>query len=70
MLCIRLIPKGEVKCFEEDEIAVSTILERIRDMLDESAGVIVVVNGKPVDNPNYIVKKDDEVVVTQEFMGG
>jgi sulfur carrier protein ThiS len=70
MLCVRLIPKGEVKCFEEDEIAVSTILERIRDMLDESAGVIVVVNGKPVDNLHYIVKKDDEVVVAQEFMGG
>ena len=70
MICVKVIPQGFNECFEEDEIPVKRILEKIQEKIGEGAGFIVLVNGKLVEDPEYIVVEGSEVVVVQEFMGG
>jgi sulfur carrier protein ThiS len=70
VICVKVIPQGFNECFEGDKIPVKRILEKIQEKIGESPGFIVLVNGKLVENPEYVVVEGSEVVIVQEFMGG
>jgi len=70
VVCVKLIPRGITKCIEHNEASIEELLSLFQDYLENSTGIIVVVNGKPVENYNYRVSEKDEVVIVEEFMGG
>lgn len=70
MICFKLLPRNIDKCIELSEAPVSLLLESIKDLLDENLGVIVVVNGKPLNNYDEVVSSKDEVVIVEESLGG
>lgn len=69
MVCVKLIPRMLTLCFEESELTVSSLLGKLGDYLDDGE-IIVVVNGRIVNDYEVTVTERDEVVVVQAFMGG
>lgn len=68
MICYKLIPRGEKFCVEKDSIKIREILNSLSELSD--TGLVVVVNGKIINDPDYTVTNNDEIVVVQEFLGG
>lgn len=70
MICFKLLPRNINKCIDLNEASIGFLLENVKDLMDEDLGVIVVVNGKPVQSYDQIVTSEDEVVIVQEALGG
>ncbi|MEM0001392.1 MAG: hypothetical protein QXS24_02175 [Desulfurococcaceae archaeon] len=70
MICFKLLPQNIEKCIDVDRASISYILSSIKDLLDEDLGIMVVVNGKLVQNNDQTVSSEDEIVIVQESMGG
>ncbi|MEM1639758.1 MAG: hypothetical protein QXJ69_06775 [Desulfurococcaceae archaeon] len=70
MICFKLLPQNIEKCIDVDRTSISYILSSIKDLLDENLGIMVVVNGKLVQNNDQTVSSEDEIVIVQESMGG
>lgn len=68
MICVKLIPQHATKCFEKSSMSIQEIISGLED--NGEGSLIVVVNGKIVDNVHVVVSEKDEVVIVQEFLGG
>ena len=68
MICIRILPLNRVKCIEKENVKISEILSEISNFIE--GGLIIVVNGRIIDNYEVVVSEKDEVLIVQEFIGG
>lgn len=70
MLCFKILPQGFEKCIRADKARLRDLLLEVRDIIDEDLNIIILVNGKPVDDYDLLVSTQDEVVLVQEAIGG
>ena len=68
MICIRILPLNRVKCIEKENVKINEILSEISNFIE--GGLIIVVNGRIIDNYEVVVSEKDEVLIVQEFIGG
>lgn len=69
LICAKLVPQMVKECIEEREIRISDLVSKLNKQLGEGE-IIVVVNGKIVDNYDTVITEKDEVVIVQAFLGG
>jgi molybdopterin converting factor small subunit len=68
VICFKLVPQGIEKCINREKASLRELVEEVGDYLEDN--YIVVVNGRIVENPEYVVTSGDVVVFVSEFMGG
>ena len=65
---IRILPDNkEIEIETTNNITVQEILSKLNLDLDD---ILVVVNGKVIEDPNYIIKEDAEVKLVRVGSGG
>ncbi|ADV64333.1 MoaD/ThiS family protein [Desulfurococcus mucosus] len=69
MIKVKLLPRNIEVEVDAEEAEVQVILEKLRNELS-SDGVLVLVNGRLVEDMRRVVRKGDTVVVVEEFLGG
>lgn len=70
VICFKVLPQGLTKCIERDEARIKDLLLAVRDIIDEDLNLLIIVNGKPIDDPETSVHRGDEIVLVQESLGG
>lgn len=68
MVCFRLLPSDVRYCVDKQSITIREILNMLGG--HTNGGLIIVVNGKLVENQDLAVTDHDEIIVIQEFLGG
>ncbi len=65
---IRILPDNkEIEIETTNNITIQEILSKLNLDLDD---ILVVVNGKVIEDPNYIIKEDAEVKLVRVGSGG
>lgn len=70
MICFKVLPQGFTKCIDREKARINELLLEVRDVIDEDLGLIVVVNGRPIDDLEASVSSNDEIILVQEALGG
>ncbi|MEM4718068.1 MAG: hypothetical protein QXE81_04845 [Desulfurococcaceae archaeon] len=70
MLCFKILPQGLLKCINAESARVRDLLVEVEGFIDEDLNILVIINGKPIDDYDFIVSSKDEVVLVQEAIGG